>query len=232
MGFFTDLKARRALTAHGRERFDEAYALYQTAYAEGMNKAQFLLPFSILLLRRGEYEQAAEVLRKAEKSPGGITPAQRSQILVNYAVVCWKQGRLDRALEYLQEVYRKGPSGTIYSTLGYLLIEKGDFEEALAFNQEAVAYDEEDPITLDNLGQTYYRLGGPEHREEARACFEKALSFRPSSIDSNYFLALYDIEDGKKEEALEKLETAGEGRFSPLNYATPEMIEEKVKALG
>ena len=230
MSFFKDMNAQRALTAHGRGRLEEASALYAQAYAEGMNKAKFLLPYSILLLRTGEYQKASEVLQKVEKSPGGITPAQRSQMLTNYAVACWKLGRTDRAVELLQEVYRKGPSGSIYGTLGFLLIEKGDFDEALAFNKEAVEYDDEDPIVLDNLGQTYYRLAND--KAEARKWFERALSFKKGAIDTNYFLALYDIEEGKLGDAAEKLETAREGRFSPLNYATIERIDALLTQIG
>lgn len=232
MGLMTNWKARKALTAHGRSRTEEAFTLYEEAYAEGMNSARYLLPYSILLLRKGLYEKASEVLRKVEKSPGGITAEQRNQMLTNYAVACWKTGRLPYALELLQEVYRKGPNGTLYGTLGYLLIEQGNFDEALAFNLEAVAYDDEDPICLDNLAQTYYRLGGPEHREEARKYFEKALQHRESAIDTNYFLALYDLEDGNVDAARKKLLVSREGRFSPLNYVTPDVIDAKLKEIG
>lgn len=232
MSFVTDFKATKAIRAHGRNRLDEAYALYGAAYAAGMNKAKHLLPYAILLLRRAEYEKAAEVLRKAEKAPGGLTPAQRNQMLTHYAVASWRLGRLDYAIELLREVFRKGSNGNIYGTLGYLLVEKGDFEEALAFNKEAVEYDDEDPIMLDNLAQTYYRLGdGGEDKARARKLFEKALGHRPGSIDTNYFLALYDLEEGDKEAAREKLQLAGEGKFSPLNYASPEMVAAKLREI-
>lgn len=229
MAFFKDMKAQKALTAHGKGKTEEALKLYEEAYAEGMNKARFLLPYSILLLRTGDYEKAREVLKKAEKSPGGLTPDQRNQLLLNYAVASWKLGRTDYAVDLLREVYRKGPSGMIYGTLGFLLIEKGDFEEALRFNQEAVEYDDEDPITLDNLAQTYYRLGND--KEEARKWFDKAIALKEEAIDTNYFLALYAIEEGKLEEARERLDTASRGRFSPLNYATLEMIEKQLALL-
>jgi len=230
MGFLMDLKAQKALAAHGKGNTDEAMRLYQEAYAAGMNKARFLLPFSILLLRAGDYAKAREVLKKVEKSPGGITPGQRGQMLTNYAVACYKENRLDYAIELLREVYRKGPSGSIYGVLGFLLVEKGDFEEALTFNREAVEYDDEDPVTLDNLAQTYYRLG--QDKEEARKWFEKAVGVKEDAIDSNYFLALYDIEEGQIEKARERLTLASEGRFSPLNYATREMVAEKLAELG
>ncbi len=228
MAFFKDLKAQKALMAHNKGKTDEAYRLYEEAYQGGMDNPRFLLPYSILLLRRGEYEKAREVLKKTEKA-GGLTPDQRNQMLTNYAIASWKLGRVDYAVDLLKEVYRKGPSGSIYGTLGFLLIEKGDFEEALAFNKEALEYDDEDPITLDNLAQTYYRLGND--KVEARKWFLKALKEKESAIDTNYFLALYDIEDGKPDDAKDKLEVARGGRFSPLNYATPEMVEAKLAEL-
>ncbi len=224
MGMLTDWKAQKALMAHGKGNNDEAFKLYQEAYAAGMNKARYLLPYSILLLRRGEYDKAAEVLKKVEKAPGGITPDQRVQMLTNYAICAWKQGRIEYAVNLLQEVYRKGPNGSIYGVLGFLMIEKGDLDEALAFNQEAVAYDDEDPIALDNLAQTYYRLAGD--KEEAKKWFLKALEQKEGAIDTNYFLALYDIDEGKLESARERLETAKGGRFSPLNFATPALVDE------
>ena len=195
-----------------------------------MNKARFLLPFSILLLRAGDYPKAREVLKKVEKSPGGITPDQRNQMLTNYAIASWKEGRLEYAIELLREVYKKGATGSIYGVLGFLLIEKGDFDEALSFNREAVEYDDEDPVTLDNLAQTYYRLS--HDKAEARKWFEKAILLKEDAIDTNYFLALYDIEEGKTEKARERLTAASEGRFSPLNFATREMVEEKLASLA
>jgi tetratricopeptide (TPR) repeat protein len=132
MAIFTNFKAQKALMLHSKGKYEEAKTIYDEAYAQGMNTARYLLPYSILLLRLGDYEKAREVLKKAEKSPGGLTPDQRSQMLTNYAIVSWKMGRLEYALDLLREVYRKGVNGAIYGTLGFLLIEKGDFEEALA----------------------------------------------------------------------------------------------------
>jgi len=117
----------------------------------------------------------------------------------------------------------------IYQTLGYLYVEAGDPEKAIAFNQEALEYDDEDPITLDNLGQTYYRL--IKDKEKAKEYFHKALEQKPGQIDTLYFLAQMDLEDGDKASAKEKLQKALEGRFSPLNYATKEIIEEQLATL-
>ena len=80
------------------------------------------------------------------------------------------------------------------------------------------------------MGQTYYRLLGD--KERAKPYFDKAISLKPSAIDTNYFLALYDIEAGDLDKARERLETARKGFTSPLNYATPELIEKKLAEIA
>lgn len=102
-------------------------------------------------------------------------------------------------------------------------------EKALAFNKEAVEYDDEDPICLDNLAQVYYRVLGD--REQAKPLFEKAHKLKEGQIDTLYFLSRYDLEAGNKAAAIEKLESAAEGRFSPLNYCSREGILAEIAEL-
>ena len=72
---------------------------------------------------------------------------------INYAVCEWKRGRLDRAIELMEQAAQDGVNSMIYGSLGYMLIEKarqtGDFSKAEAFNAQAYEYDDEDPVTLD-----------------------------------------------------------------------------------
>ena len=105
-----------------------------------------------------------------------------------------------------------------------------DIEKALQYNMEALDYDDEDAVTLDNLGQLYYRVIGD--KEKAKAYFDKAHEIKPGQIDTLYFLAQYDLEAGRRSEAVEKLKKTLDGRFSPLNYATRSMIEAQLKELG
>lgn len=102
-------------------------------------------------------------------------------------------------------------------------------EKALAFEKEAADYDEDDAITWDNLAQFYYRV--LEDKATARPYFDKALAIKPGQIDTLWFLSRYDLEGGDKAAALEKLETALSGRFSPLNYVTKAEIEQEIQRL-
>jgi len=227
MGIMTTLKARKASIALSKGDTATAIKLLGEAYREGLNDPRLLLTYSVLLIREGKFAEAREMLVKMQKLK--MDDESRRQLFVNYASCVYKMGEIEKGIELLERQHQKQPCGLVYETLGYLYVEAGDFEKALAFNTEACDYDDEDPITLDNLGQTYYRLGND--KEQAKVWFEKALERKPGQIDTLYFLAKYDAEAGDTEAAKQKLETALEGRFSPLNYATREKVEAALEAL-
>ena len=223
MSFMGNMTGNKALTAHSKGDYRTALKLYEEAYEKGMDKPRLLRGYSVLLIRTSQFDKALEVLKRMEKMP--MDAKEKTDLHINYAIILWQKGHLDRAMEILEDEFRHTKNGTLYSIIGYLKIEQGDAEEAIRFNKEALEYDDEDPVFLDNLGQTYYRLVGD--KETAKIYFDKAIALKPKAIDTNYFLALYDIENGDLESAKDRLDTARVGMFSPLNYATPEMIDAK-----
>lgn len=227
MGIMAILKARKANLKYSKGDVEGAMQLYQEAYEGGLKEVKILLPYSVLLIRAGRYQQARDILIKIQSYP--MPEESKRQLFVNYASCVYKMGEIEKGIELLERLHHKQPSGLVYQTLGYLLVEAGDYDKALAFNLEAYEYDDEDPITLDNLAQCYYRLGND--KEKAKEYFDKALKLKPGQIDTLYFLAQYDLEAGDREAAKKKLETALEGRFSPLNFATKEKVEELLKNL-
>ena len=102
-------------------------------------------------------------------------------------------------------------------------------EKAEAFIRKSVEYDEEDPVCLDNLGEFLYRVR--DDKEAAKEWFDKAIDIKENQIDTLYFLSRYDLDAGDREAALEKLEKAAAGRFSPLNYCSREMIQQEIEQL-
>ena len=223
MSFMGNLAGTKALSVHGKGDYRTALKLYEEAYAKGMDKPRLLRSYCVLLIRTSQFDKALEIIKKLENST--LDAKGKTDLHINYAIILWKKGHLDRAMEILEDEFRHTKNGTFYSIIGYLKIEQGDAQEAIRFNEEAVAYDEEDAIFLDNLGQTYYRLLGD--KEKAKTYFDRAIAIKPKSIDTNYFLALYDIENGDIQSAKDRLDLARIGMTSPLNYATPEMIDAK-----
>jgi len=102
-------------------------------------------------------------------------------------------------------------------------------EKAEDFIRKAVEYDDEDPVSLDNMAEFLYRVKGD--KAAAKEWFDKAIAVKENQIDTLYFLSRYDLEAGDKAAALEKLEKAAEGRFSPLNYCSPEMVQAEIEQL-
>ena len=231
MGLLDAIKIRKAIGLHNKGDLAGARAAYEALYAAGVMDATYLLPYTILLLREGSSEEAEkvkEILRKAEKLPG-LNPGQKTEIHVNYACAQYKLGHLPEAIQLLEASHKHAPCGSTYQTLGYLYVEAGNTEKGLPFNEEALEYDDEDPIVLDNMGQLYYRV--IHDKDKALEYFKKAIALKDSQIDTLYFLSKYDIENGDTAAAKEKLEKALTGRFSPLNYASKERIEQALKEL-
>ena len=231
MGMFDSFKARSALIQHRKGNIREARAAYEQLYAGGYVDAAYMISWSYILLREGgeaNFKKVKEILAKAQKDPA-ISEQRRSDLLVNFAVADYKLGNLDKAIELLERVHQKNPRGETYGALGYLYIEQGDADKALAFNEGALEYDDEDPVILDNLGQIYYRL--LNDREKALEYFTKAHEIKPTQIDTLWFLSRYDLDAGKTDDALEKLDTASQGRFSPLNYLSKSQIEQEIARL-
>ena len=102
-------------------------------------------------------------------------------------------------------------------------------KKAEDFILKSLEYDDEDPISLDNMGQFIYRVKGD--KEGAKAWFDKAIALKDKQIDTLYFLSRYDLEAGDREAAIEKLEKAAEGNFSPLNYCSRETILKEIEKL-
>lgn len=276
MGFLTQIKANKAYRLQQKGQNEEARKLYEEAFAEGMNDPRYNLAYALMIIREGEYQKAKEFLVKHQKAPG-MTPSQRVTLLVDYAACCFRLGDVDKGINTLELQFRKGETGLLYQTLGYLYVEKydaakrPDFEEqteapgepeetavteetaaaedteetektlspreaweegrkkAEDFIRKSVEYDDEDPICLDNMGQFIYRV--LEDKAGAREWFDKAYALKDSQIDTLYFLSRYDEEAGDRKAALEKLEKAAGGRFSPLNYCSRETVQKEIERL-
>lgn len=232
--------------AESEAKLDEAIRLYGEAYAAGYRKTAALQGYALLLMRRGEFERAREIMLECNKDKS-MSADDRFSLRVDYSICQWKMGKLDKAIETIQNAARAKKNGSIYTTLGMFLVERaretGEFDEALAFNEEALDYDDEDAGVLDNVGQLYMimaeKLCAGGEAEQAAECRKKALDalkkaneLKPDQVSSAYYLAKLLHEDGDDARARSLLDHVLKIPFSAIMQVSREEAEALRKAVG
>lgn len=179
-----------------------------------------------MLLKTGKLEEAEKVFEELLNS--NIDNAGLLQAKSNYALVLWKKGQLKDGIKMLEDVFSNYKNTTIYGSLGYLLILDGDMNKALNFNKEAYEYNSSDPVILDNLGYTYYKIGNIKKAEEI---YRKLIGLNPNFPEAyyNYSCVLKDL--GMTESALEMAKKAKNYRLSYLSNLKEEELDNYLEEL-
>lgn len=214
--------------AYSNDQIEKATDYFKRASECKKVSPKFRIYYGYLLLKSGNIDEAYNVFNKLINTrdiPKNIKMDAKS----NMALVYWKQNKIDEAILLFEEVFKDYKNTTIYGSLGYMLILKGDLDKALEFNLEAFDYNGEDKVILDNLGQNYYLLG---QYEKAYEIYKKLISLSPSFAEAyyNYGLLLEALE--KYEEALSNYKKASEYSIYALSMVTKEQIEEKIDKLS
>lgn len=204
-------------------------------------KSQLFVDYAACLMKKGELDKAIRLLEKQHnRAPIGLTYQTLGYMYVEkYSgakpVADAAPEKAAEAPEMPENADTEASAEAAEEQMKVKTQEDIDREwqegidKMFAFIQESVDYDDEDPVCLDNLGQAYYRVTG--EKDKAKEWFEKAHAEKDSQIDTLWFLSRYDLEAGDKAAAIAKLEKALEGRFSPLNFCTKEMVQEEVDRL-
>lgn len=201
-------------------------------------KSQLFVDYAACLMKKGELDKAIHLLEKQHnRAPIGLTYQTLGYMYVEKysGAKPVAEATPEKAAEALEmpdteastEAAEEQPKVKTQEDIDREWQE--DIDKMFAFIQESVDYDDEDPVCLDNLGQAYYRVTG--EKDKAKEWFEKAHAEKDSQIDTLWFLSRYDLEAGDKAAAIAKLEKALDGRFSPLNFCTKDMVREEVERL-
>lgn len=216
--------------AESEAKLSEAIKLYDEAYKLGFRKTNALQGYAILLMRSGEFARAREIMLECSKDKS-MSPDDRFTLRVDFSICQWKMGKLDKAIETMRSAAQSKKNGSVYTTLGMFLVEQarqtGEFEEALAFNQEAYEYDDEDPGVLDNMGQLALLMSesarekgdsaeAAAQRQKAMEYLRKAYELKPDQISSTYYLARLMHENGMDDRARELVDEMLKIPFSAI----------------
>lgn len=206
---------------------DEALKWFGHAYQTKKAGIKISVSYAYILLKNAELAKAEEILQQIlrDNSKSKEIPYIKSIL----SLVLWKKGELDAAADMLEEVIKLYRTTSVYGSLGYLLILKGDLEKALRFNQEAYEYNSSDKIIQDNLGQNYYLMG---MYDKSKAIYEALLEKAPAFPEPYYNYGLLLLKLGQTDEALENMKKALEYKFSYLSSITREEVEAKILQTG
>ncbi len=182
--------------------------------------------YGFLLLKTGKVDEAEKTLQECiSQSKGGD---EKNLAKSNLALVLWKKGQLEQAISMLKEVIVNYKTTAIYGSLGYLLIEKGDLDEALKFNLEALEYNSENVIILDNAAHLYHLRG---EMDKAGEMFDKLKEKNPRFPEAWYDYGRYLEDSGRREEAAEMYEKALSCTFSFNSTISREQVQDRLNAL-
>lgn len=198
---------------------DKMFELLEKAYKTGRMLPDHKIYYGYMCMREGRYEDAERLYNAAtlfQKDPGVLARAK-----TNIALLMWKKGNIDEAIELMAEVYENYKSTVVYGNYGYLLLEKKDLQKALEINLAGYEYDDTSDLIADNLVQNYYMLG---NFEESKKYAEEVMGRNPQFPMPYYNYAKTLIALGDKEKAKEMLEKALEYPFSGVAAITKEDV--------
>ncbi|MBR5218511.1 MAG: tetratricopeptide repeat protein [Clostridia bacterium] len=209
---------------YSKRDFEGALKVFKTADKIGNLGLGNKLLLGYTCLRCGELENARQHLNLCI-SLSKPDSANRYRVRNLLALVSWKEGDIDQAIESLQGILEGGyKNSLIYENLGIMYNLKGESQKALEFNLEAFDFNSDDHIILDNLAESYAMTGDYEKAEEIyKDLINRDPEPRFPEAYYNYGKTLMAL--GKKQEAIEMVEKSLTKTFSYLSIKSKEEIE-------
>lgn len=226
-----DLVASFAKIKYNKRDYQQAMKIFQVADKVGNLNAQNKMLLGYVCLRCGELEQARKHLNLCK----GLIPKgrpERNQVKNLLALVSWKEGNLNDAIEMLEEILADGYRNTqIYQNLGIMYNLSGDSEKAIAFHKEAMEFNADDQIIRDNLADGYAIA---ERWNDAAEVYEALVNDDPEPRfpEAFYGYGKVLIALGRREEGLAMIKKSLDKPFSYLSIRTKEEIEDLYRSNG
>ena len=192
-----------AMRNYTKGQKNKAMDWFERGYKMGM-KINQKTTYAYYLLREGRVGRCEEVLSSmlAFRSQ---KPIEKAQTKATHAMLLMKTGRLYEAIEELEEIFPTYKNSSTYGSLGFCYLVQGNMQKALEFNEEAYDYNSDDLIIVDNLMQTYAKMG---EFEKAYELSQKLMEKEPAFREAYYDVAVIEYQMGKTEDALKRLEHA------------------------
>lgn len=154
-------------------QLEKAIEEFKTAIDLQSDRRELHLDTGELYHQLGKYNEAIAHFEKADQS----NPITQIYLAKGY----WFKGHRDKTFSILQEATKSFPTNAeIYAYLGYLLLENGDYEEAIKVLNKALALGKaSDENVLSNLADAYYQA---EYLDKALEIYNRAIELFPNNI--------------------------------------------------
>jgi tetratricopeptide (TPR) repeat protein len=206
--------------------FDAALDYMRKAALADPKSARIRGTYAYLLLKLGYIDKAAHEIDKAMELVK--LDIDKNHLRLTKGLILWKQGKIDEAIQELEELLKVYENTSVYASLGFLYIEKGDLDKALQFNLEAHDFNSNSPIIMDNLGVVYYLRG---EYDKAFETYRNLMRLKPSFPDAYYNYARVLLKKGDLEKAQYMTRYALSLPFWSISTVTREEAEEFLREL-
>lgn len=213
---------------------DEAGALAAFAKGEAAGRldASTTASYAYLALKNGRVDEAEGLVDRAltqGRRGKALKPGDRNLLETYRALVLWKRGRLDEAVELLEGLLASGyRTANLYGSLGFFLQEQGDLARATEVCTEAAEWDPEGKVILDNLASLHLRN---EAWDEAAAVYQRLLALGPQFPEAWHGAGLAALKTGDAATARERWRKALELPFNALSTVERTQVEAALRTL-
>jgi serine/threonine-protein kinase len=193
------------------QRFDDAQRYIDSALAVYPRERRLIDQGGTLRYRQGDYRGAEQQFRRSiEVEPDAVTA------YANLNAALLRQGRMDEALQVLQQGLQIRPSGQLYTNLGTALFQRGDYLGSAEAFEHAVSVSKGSNnayLRWANLADTLRWIPGRESASrdayhEAAELLRKLLARSPNDVTYLSRLALYCAKLGLQTEAAALIQRA------------------------
>lgn len=217
-------------SAYKKGKFKEALEKYKKAFKTNRLSADMEIFCGYMFLKEGDKKTCEEIFDHAAKKK--LTERQQNSLDTNRALLLWKKGDIDAAVELLQAVWEKEQSITVAGSLGALMLvqakKTGDYKKVLEFCEETNEQYTYEKTIMANLGEAYYCT---EKNNEALEVFAELMDCGSQAPAPYYYYALALLKAGEIQDAEDMLNRSLRQRFSALSTVTRKEVKAKLQEI-
>lgn len=206
-GIFYTIKANKLLSNKEREK---GYELLKRAYLTDTVPYMVVSGYIFISLKYGYFDNAWVAINKLLNGNTNLKmkPRFKKETLSHKALYYWATGDIKDCLEIMDDLYKKGfNNSNFYGSYGCILTINKEFEKAEKVIKEAIEFNSNDKISLDNEISLYIEM---ERWEEARDKWSELEDFFPNFPEFWYHGALIEKHFNNNKKAKELLDRAME----------------------